>query len=183
MKDVRANAANDVRANAVNPVAPGARRRRGKDALLGDEPPRFLTVAIVLIAVMLSTLTAVCWSFEYEETVPIALESAPERQPGQAVGYVAASVDVKAGQQVHLPRRSTKAATNRAEATVADVSGPTKEGLYIVRVDLPESAREPGAARSGQENNDGHISGVLVTKRIRLLAKLFGVFRNITRGG
>jgi hypothetical protein len=83
---------------------------------------------------------------------------------------------------VHLSPGSSSAANARADTTVTGVSGPTKEGLYVVRVELPEGTRERGKARPGQENNDGQISGTLVTKRIRLLAKLFGVFRNITRG-
>ena len=175
--------ADETRAGAANPVTYRIRRPPTKDALLGDEPPRFLTVAIVLIAVMLSTLTAVCWSFEYEETVPIALDAGSDLESRYALGYVPASVDVKVGQKVHLPRRSTEAATNRTEATVFDVSGPTKEGLYIVRVGMPEGVREPGAEWLGQQNNDGHISGTLVTKKIRIFARLFGVFRNITRSG
>jgi hypothetical protein len=141
-----------------------------------------LTVAIVLIAVMLSTLTAICWSFEYEETVPIALERGAEPQSGYATGYLPASVDVRAGQKVHLRRGSMQASAAGPEASVTEVSGPTKEGLYIVRVELPEGAREHAAAGPGQQNG-GQINGTLVTKRIRLFSKLFGVFRNITRGG
>lgn len=65
---------------------------------------------------------------------------------------------------------------------MTEVSGPTKEGLYVVRVELPDSVTEPGAAAApGQQNNGGSINSVLVIKRIRLFAKLFRVFRNITR--
>jgi hypothetical protein len=70
-----------------------------------------------------------------------------------------------------------QSATVGVEATVTGVSGPTSEGLYIVRVDLPDIA---GISR--RQNSDSQIRGALVTKKVRLFARLFGVFRNITGG-
>ena len=80
-------ATREMRYDILYPAQAAERRRRNKDSLLGDEPPRIIAVAIVLIAVMLSVLTAVCWSFEYEETVPIVLGLGGEPQKGYGVGY------------------------------------------------------------------------------------------------
>jgi hypothetical protein len=161
----------------LNPAWAAARRRHGKDALLGDEPPRLIAVTIVFIAVMLSVLTAVCWSFEYEETVPIVLGPGGEPHTDYRVGYLPATVDVKSGQTVHLEPGSMQSPSVSVEATVTGVSGPTSDGLFIVRVEFPDVA-----GISQPQNSESQIRGVLVTKKVRLFARLFGVFRNITRG-
>jgi hypothetical protein len=67
--------------------------------------------------------------------------------------------------------------TVRVKATVTGVSGPTSEGLYVVRVDLPDVAGIPWPP-----NSDSQIRGSLVTKKVRLFAKLIDVFHNITGG-
>lgn len=170
-------AARETQEGPLYPAQAAARRRHNKDALLGDEPPRIIAVAIVLIAVMLSVLTAVCWSFEYEETVPILLGLGGEPKKRYAVGYLPSSVAVRSGQTVHLEPGSMQSATVGVEASVTGVSGPTSEGLYVVRVDLPD-----GDGISAPPNSGSQIRGSLVTRKVRLFARLFGVFRNITGG-
>jgi len=185
------------------PLIASDRRRISKDTLLSDEPPRALTVAIVLIAALLGILIAVCWSFEYEQTVPINLYVENSPPSGYALGYLPASSGVEVGQKVHLQPGSISSAGR--EATVAAVSEPTKGGLYIVRVDLPDSLRNLSATSTTTEANPGpeitagnspdaepennpplaapasatKISGSVVIRRARLFARLFNVFRTI----
>ena len=86
-------------------------------------------------------------------------------------------MDVRSGHTVHLESGSMQSATVGVKATVTGVSGPTSEGLYVVRVDLPDVA-----GISWPPNRNSQIWGSLVTRKVRPFAKLFGVFHNITGG-
>jgi hypothetical protein len=174
--------------NAAPPAVGGGfvnHRREAKDTLLGDEPPRILGAAIITIALALATLVVAAQAIEYEDAVPVTLTlqaaAAPESLCGVAYLKPEEALRVKRGQPVRIDWHvaGVPAFFNKgAAASVSDLSPIADGGLYAVRVTLaadPEGSAGDGLAAKSWPPTPARI----ITQRVKLFGKLFGVFRAV----
>jgi len=163
------------------------RRREAKDMLLGDEPPKFLSVAIVIVAILLGVVVVIARSIEYEETVPIALTlkagESPNRIYGVAFLKQEEAARLRAGLAVRV-EMSPRQARNRGlmEGSLNDISALNIGGFSSVRVDLPaELVTDSNLCDAVEQGTQ--MQAKVVTRKIRLFDRLFGVFRTLLGRG
>ncbi|MGH9828646.1 MAG: hypothetical protein ACREDR_35950 [Blastocatellia bacterium] len=164
------------------------RRREKQDTLLADEPPRPLGIAIVATAILLLVAGAFAWSIKYQETTPVEIEITAE--PGTARPVGAAYLPIEEASQITTGETVTfeldgypAANYGRCEGKIASASIEKQNDAVMVTIDLPaglatssgfhpplDRLNQPGAFRG---------RGEVLTKKVRLCGKLFGVFRTL----
>jgi hypothetical protein len=162
------------------------RRRDAKDTLMGCEAPRFLSVAIALIAALLGILVVASRAVEYEDTVPIRLTlhtSGTDNHPyGVAVVDPRGAMELRPGQlvRIELSERNATDATP-VDAWISEVSSVSEEGTRTLSVDLsgiPASHLLPGHALEGETWARAEV----VTRKKKLFGSLFRVFNSLSEG-
>lgn len=163
------------------------RRREAKDTLLGDDPPRFLSVAIIIIAAVLGILVVAARSIEYEDAVPILLTLKVSESSDQVYGVAylrpEEMMKVRTGQLVRVEFGPHQGRDHSSiEAIVSNISNVNKAGLCSVRVDLSVDVIASSGLRTAFEQ-EMQTQAKVLTQKMRLFDKLFGVLRTLMDRG
>jgi hypothetical protein len=160
-----------------------ARRPQPKDQLLGENPPRALSAAILLIAALLGAAVMAARNIEYQETIPISLVLKEDELPGSAygIGWLPQSqaAKVKPNQLTLIELASPTGADNMPiEGQVHQVTMAFQDSMYQVRVKLPANFNsDPERTRILRQG--AQAQGRIVTWRGKLFRRMFTVFSNL----
>jgi hypothetical protein len=148
-----------------------------KDTLLSEHPPWIPKVGILVIAALLAGTIVITRRIDYQDTVPInlTLKVSNHSDAVYGEGYLQhEAVNVRTDQMVLIDwqkRQSTK-----LTARVENIAVVSKNSLYLIRVELPgEILADPELRSRLQE--EVQMPARIVTHRVRLFDKLFGMFR------
>jgi len=162
----------------------GSRRRtQTKDALMPDEPPKALGLAIPIVAALLIVLLVTLRLVEYQDGVPINLTLKASDSLGRAYGEAylpqGQAATVRAEQIVDIDLGAYPGGGRRLQAKVGEITTFDTHSFYRVRVDLPPdfalgslAGATPGAVQ---------VQATILTQKENLLDKLFGAFRHLSR--
>lgn len=148
----------------------GIRRREARDTLLGYDPPRFLSVTIVVVAILLAILIVAGRSIEYEETVPIVLTLKASGSSNKVCGVAYLRQEerakLKAGQAVRVEISPYQARNvSSIEGNLSDISILSKGELYLARVELPADFVADFSLRPSSEQ-EAHAQAKVVMQRV-----------------
>jgi hypothetical protein len=161
-----------------------ARRPQTKDQLLGENPPRALSAAILLIAALLGAAVMAARNIEYRETIPISLVLREGEIPGSAygVGWLPQSqaAKVKPNQLTLIELTPPAGADNMPiEGQVDQVTMAFQDSMYQIRVKLPANFNSD-PERTRILRHEARAQGRIVIWRGKLFRRMFTIFSNLS---
>ncbi len=168
-----------------NGAAPGGGRKsrpaQTRDALMPDEPPRALGLAIPIVAALLIFLLVTLRLIEYQDAVPVSLTLKASDSFGRTYGEAylpqGDAAAVRAEQIVEIDLGADEG--RRLQAKVGEITMFDSHSLYRVRVDLPPDFALGSV--SGASPEAIQVQATILTRKRNLFDKVFGAFRVLSR--
>ena len=160
------------------------RRAQSKDTLMPDEPPRFLGVAIPVIAGLLVFVLMAFRLVEYQDAVRVSLTLKTEESLGRVYGEAylqqGEASAVRAEQVVDIDLGGYRGAKSRwLQAKVGEIKAADVRSFYWVRVDLPTDFDVSSLPSTPPDSIQ--VEAKILTQKNNLFDKLFGAFRVLSR--